>query len=477
MRLTDLSALPGVLAVSGDADVTGVTLDSRKAKSGLLFVAMPGTVADGNDFAADASQTGAAVAVSRLEVFDSLSPALLVEDAVDACWRICKAVYGDPSAKLRVVGVTGTNGKTTVAWVLKQALESLGEKCAYLGTLGAFIVDESFATGLTTPFSPEINAFLANCVDASVDVVTMEVSSHALAQRRVDGVEFDVALFTNLSQDHLDFHAGLNDYFAAKERLFLDLPSDKPLTSVINVDDEFGGVLARKVANAIRFGSEGDISLVHAEPALDHLCMELRYKGKSIAINAPFGARFNISNSMAVFASLLALGVNADEAAVALSSVSGAPGRFESVPNSKGVKVIVDYAHTPDALEKVLSSAAELSNGRLICVFGCGGDRDKSKRPKMAAAVSNIADIIWVTSDNPRTEDPLAIIQDILPGLDSTVEHRVEPDRRAAIFGAIAEAREGDCVVIAGKGHEDYQIIGKEKRHFDDREVAAEALA
>lgn len=477
MRLADLTSVPGVLAVSGDAEVNTVTLDSRKAGSGSLFVAMPGVSVDGHDFAAAASAAGAVVVVSRLEVFESVSPAILVEDTVEACWRLSKKVYGDPSTKLRVIGVTGTNGKTTVAWVLRQALDSLGLKTGYMGTLGAYVGEERLETGLTTPFPPEINAFLARCVEAGVDAVAMEVSSHALAQHRVDGVEFDVAIFTNLSQDHLDFHANFDEYFSAKKRLFFDLPSNKSVKSVINIDDEYGRMIASKVASGITFGETGDIRLLASEPGLNALSMQVLCSGKEVSIQAPLGARFNISNGMAVFSSLLALGYSIDESARALSSVNGAPGRFESVPNNKGISVIVDYAHTPDALEKVLSSAKELTSGRLICVFGCGGDRDKLKRPKMAQAVSGIALIAWVTSDNPRTEDPLLIIDDILPGMGLGVESRVELDRRKAIFGAIGEAEPGDCVVIAGKGHEDYQIIGTEKTHFDDREVAAEALA
>lgn len=476
MRLAELASVSGVLAVSGDAVVDKVTLDSRKAGSGSLFIAMSGANFDGNDFAKAASDAGASAAVSRLEVFENLERALLVENQVDACWRLSKAVYGNPSAKLRVIGVTGTNGKTTVAWVLRQALDALGQRAAYMGTLGGYVGKDRIETGLTTPFSPEINAFLARCVESDTSSVAMEVSSHALSQHRVDGVELDVAVFTNLSQDHLDFHADLDEYFDSKARLFTDLPSNKPLKSVINVDDEYGRKLAAMVADPITFGERGDVKLIAANPGLHALQMQIEYRGEIVAINAPLGARFNISNGMAVFAALVALGYSAEESARAMSAVTGAPGRFESVPNVRKIDVIVDYAHTPDALEKVLLSAKELASGKLICVFGCGGDRDRSKRPKMAQAVSEIASIVWVTSDNPRTEDPAAIINDILPGLSSEVEYRVEPDRRKAIFGAIAEAESGDCVVIAGKGHEDYQIVGREKTHFDDRVVAAEAL-
>ena len=477
MRLVDLASTTGVLAVAGDIEVDSVTVDSREAHPGSLFVAMSGGQTDGHEFVGSALAKGASVAVSKVDVFEGISPALLVDDSVEACWRLSKRVYGDPSARLRMIGVTGTNGKTTVAWVLRQALEALGVRTAYMGTLGGYIGKSRVETGLTTPFPPEINGFLARCLDEGIEAVTMEVSSHALAQRRVDGVEFDVAVFTNLSQDHLDFHADFEEYFAAKQRLFFDLPSNKSVIAVANADDEYGARLLKKAARPLGLGKNGDVELVAAEPALDSLRMRLRVSSTEYEIEAPLGSRFNVENAMAVFASLLALGYSAADCARALSAVKGAPGRFEAVQNDRGLKVIVDYAHTPDALEKVLNSARELTTGRLICVFGCGGDRDKSKRPKMAAAASTIADIVWVTSDNPRTEDPSAIIKDILPGVSQAAESRVEPDRRKAISGAIAEAKPGDCVVIAGKGHEDYQIIGKEKTHFDDREVAAEAMA
>lgn len=476
MRLTELASVPGVLSINGDAEVDSVTLDSRSAGSGSIFVASKGLSLDGHDFVADAMQAGAAVAVSRPDVFHGRFPALLVQDSVDAAWRISKKVYGDPSSKLKVIGVTGTNGKTTVAWVLRQALQALGLDTAYMGTLGAFIRDRKLETGLTTPFAPEINSFLSKCVDSSIEAVTMEVSSHALAQKRIDGVEFDVAIFTNLSQDHLDFHSDFEDYFAAKKRLFGGLPSSKHLVSVVNSDDEFGKRISSE-SNTITFGKNGTLRLERSNASLDAVSVQVEYDGARYDIQAPLGAKFNISNTLAAFGGLLALGYLPPDCVRALGVVSGAPGRFESVEGGRGFTVIVDYAHTPDALEKVLQSARELTEGRLICVFGCGGDRDKDKRPKMAVAASRSADIVWVTSDNPRTEPPSSIIECILTGLLPEAIARVEPDRRKAIFGAIAEAQPGDCVVIAGKGHEEYQIIGKEKTHFDDREVAAEALA
>lgn len=476
MRLAELAEIEGVRAVHGDAEVRRVTVDSREAGTGSLFFAMPGTQRDGHEFVSKALQAGAAVAVSMPDVFEVSSPALLVDDTVEACWRVCKAVYGDPSRSLLVIGITGTNGKTTVAWVLTQALENLGHRTAYLGTLGGWLLGERIDTGLTTPFSPQLNEFFALCRDRGVEYVVMEVSSHALQQKRVDGIEFDVAVFTNLSQDHLDFHADLDEYFAAKKRLFRGLPTTKRLTSVVNLDDEYGRMLAGELSQTIAFGHGGDVECIEADSFLDRFEMRLRARGQVVDLRVPLGARFNLSNAMAVMSALLALDVSPSDAVRSMQNVRAAPGRFESVATGRDFTVIVDYAHTPDALEKVLQSAKELTPGRLICVFGCGGDRDRSKRPRMAAAASAIADVVWVTSDNPRTEDPNAIIADILPGLSSDVLHRVEADRRAAIHGAIGEATSGDCVVIAGKGHEDYQILGRDKVHFDDREVAAEAL-
>ena len=474
MHLADLSSLPGILAINGDAPIDSVTVDSRTAAPGKLFIAAAGQSFDGHDFVQEAMSAGAAVAVSRLDIFESVTPAILIDDAAQATWRICKKVYGDPSSRLRLIGVTGTNGKTTVAWMLRQALESLGKPSGYMGTLGGYVGNRKVDTGLTTPFPPQVNEFLIQCLENGIEYVTMEVSSHALAQKRVDGIEFDVAVFTNLSQDHLDYHADFDEYFEAKLRLFHDLPSEKRLVSVINIDDEYGKKIA--VDNCLTFGSNGDIKLIDSEATLDSVRIHAEYLGELHAIYAQTGAKFNVSNTLAVFGALLALGMDPKASISAIRCVRGAPGRFESIPNSRGFNIIVDYAHTPDALEKVLQSARELTIGKLICVFGCGGDRDRTKRPKMAVAASSFADVVWVTSDNPRTEDPEAIIADIIAGLPEQRNSHVEPDRRKAIQGAISEAGIGDCVVIAGKGHEDYQIIGKEKTHFDDREVAAEFL-
>ncbi|MBA3725386.1 MAG: UDP-N-acetylmuramoyl-L-alanyl-D-glutamate--2,6-diaminopimelate ligase, partial [Armatimonadetes bacterium] len=308
------------------------------------------------------------------------------------------------------------------------------------------------------------------------NAVVMEVSSHALAQKRVEGIEFDVGVFTNLSQDHLDFHPDMAQYFQAKRRLFGDLPTTKSIVTVANVDDEHGAMLAAQSSRSLSFGSvDADVRLVASEVWLDRLRLSFDHAGHQYEAVVPVGGKFNVSNCLGVVAAAIALGLSPHDVVRALQNVRAASGRFESVPAGGDFNVIVDYAHTPDALEKLLLSVRELTSGRVVAVFGCGGDRDRTKRPKMGAAASTLSDVVYVTSDNPRTEDPAAIIADIMLGVSA--EAKVDPDRKSAIRSAIAEASSGDVVVIAGKGHEDYQILGTSKIHFDDREVAAEAIA
>jgi UDP-N-acetylmuramoyl-L-alanyl-D-glutamate--2,6-diaminopimelate ligase len=478
LRIHDLAAgLPGVLGIAGDADVTSIIVDSRRATKGSLFVCLPGAKRDAYDFIDDAMQAGAVGAVAAdANSFQRLgqkgAAVLLVEDTVDACWRLAKIFYGDPSVKLKLVGVTGTNGKTTVAWLLSQILRG-----GYLGTLGGIGPDLKIDTGLTTPFPPDLNRALAEFVDHGLEFAAMEVSSHALAQRRVDGIEFDVGIFTNLSQDHLDFHLDMEDYFQAKARLFSDLPSTKRLITVTNIDDDFGKRLGG--GGAISFGCDraATIRLIDSSVSLDNIEFQFAYRDRTFRAQVPIGARFNISNCLAVIGGCIALGIDVEDIVEALRALKAAPGRFESVPTGGNFNVIVDYAHTPDALEKLLSAARELTAGRVITVFGCGGDRDRSKRPKMADAASRLSDVVFITSDNPRTEDPLSIIDEIKTGIAPGSEVKIESDRRAAIYEAISLASSRDAVIIAGKGHEDYQILGTEKIHFDDREVAAQAIA
>ncbi len=485
MRFKELAAVlvPDLIAAAGDADVTGVSIDSRTLSPGDLFLCMPGAKVDSHNFVDEALSNGAtAVVVTRREVYDTLQerdiPVAVVRDAVVACWKLARQCYGNPSAGMSVVGITGTNGKTTTAWLLLQLLNAVGRKAGYVGTLGAQTSDEQFETDLTTPFPPQVQSLLRRFADGGVDSVAMEVSSHALQQRRVDGVEFKVAVFTNLTQDHLDYHRSLDDYFQSKRRLFVDMPQAEQPLAVLNADDPFGRRLISEVKDAISFGTGEDarLRLIHGSATVGRCAFTVEHEGKRYDAEAPLGASFNIANCLAAIGAALGLGISVADSVAALRGVKPAPGRFESVPTDDEYQVLVDYAHTPDALVKLLTAVRELEPKRIITVFGCGGDRDRTKRPLMGTAAATHSDIVYVTSDNPRTENPDAILKDILPGIRPGTAVRVQVDRRQAIHDAIAEARAEDVVVIAGKGHEDYQILGTTKVHFDDREVAAEAI-
>lgn len=485
MRFKELAAVlvPDLIAAAGDAEVSGISIDSRTLIPGELFLCMPGTKVDSHNFVDEALSKGAtAVVVTRRDVYDALQdrdvPVAVVRDAVAACWKLAKQCYGNSSARLSVVGITGTNGKTTTAWLLMQLLQAVGRNAGYIGTLGARTAREEFQTDLTTPFPPQVQSLLQRFAERGVDSVAMEVSSHALQQRRVDGVEFKVAVFTNLTQDHLDFHRSLDDYFQCKRRLFHDMPQPERPIAVLNADDPFGRRLRSELEGAITFGAEpsATLRLIRGSATVSHCAFTVEYGGVCYDVEVPLGASFNIVNCLAALGAALSLGVRVEDAVAALSAVRPAPGRFESIPTNADYQVLVDYAHTPDALVKLLTAVRELGPKRIITVFGCGGDRDRTKRPLMGTAAATHSDVVYVTSDNPRTENPESILKDILPGVRPGTAVRVQADRRQAIYGAIAEARAGDVVVIAGKGHEDYQILGTTKIHFDDREVAAEAI-
>lgn len=485
--LRDCSIEPD--AQLGDATLNGVVENSRKVQPGSLFVCMPGLSQDTHAFIADAASRGASAVLAHGRAGLDAAREAGVACAVvydqgtrfsEAVWKIAKMLLGNPSARLRVVGVTGTNGKTTTAWLLRDALESLGRRSAYLGTLGykGLAWDEG---ANTTPFAVELTNILSRAVEEGMTDLAMEVSSHALAEHRADGVEFDVGVLTNFTQDHLDFHGDLDAYEAAKQRLFVDVPkrSGKAFTAVINADDAAGERLLSKLSGpVISFGlNRGALRIYPDSLAADRMSVRLSYEGRESACQVPLGGSFNLYNVGAVAASLLALGYDVDEIAGALPSVTPAPGRFEPIANDRGFGVLVDYAHTPDALDKVLQAARALRPARLTLVFGCGGDRDRTKRPIMGSIAAERADAVYLTSDNPRTEDASAIIDDIRVGIPSGSSVYVELDRREAIKNALGAAQEGDIVVIAGKGHEGYQIIGREKIPMDDRQIAREALA
>ena len=475
--------------VSGDGPVSGITSDSRRLKKGELFVCMPSASRDTHEFLAEAAQAmaGAAMVHSDAGFEWSVSlglPTLLVRGEglcfAEALWRLAKVLSGNPSSKMRVVGVTGTNGKTTTAWLIRDALRAMGRRASYLGTLGIQTPLEERELSNTTPFSVELQALINEALEAGSEDLVMEVSSHALEQRRSDGVEFDAAVFTNLTQDHLDFHGTMEEYAAAKLRLFSELPlqSEKKFVAALNTDDPTGSSWASQLSvPVISFGlNSGDLRGRPLEVLVDRLHMAVSCKDERGELSAKLGGTYNLENCLSALGGLLALGYSLEEAVLGLSHARPVPGRFEAVPNERGIGILVDYAHTPDALEKLLAAVRPLTNGKVIVVFGCGGDRDRSKRPKMARAVSSHAELSVVTSDNPRTEDPFAIVREVEAGLVDGALSKTIVDRREAVAYAVSQAQPGDVVVIAGKGHENYQIIGKTKHPMDDRELARSAL-
>lgn len=474
--------------ISGDATFTDLCSDSRRVQPGQAFVVEPSPNKDTHQFLGDAFARGARAAVVHSESgFEAARAtgfsALLLDESKggfsDNIWKLAKVACGDPSRELKVIGITGTNGKTTTAWILREALIHLGMPCAYLGTLG-YQSNGDREKGLnTTPFATDVQRRLRQAVDEGCQAIAMEVSSHALAQKRVDGVEFDVGVMTNFTQDHLDFHVTMEAYKEAKWRLFGDLreATNKPFMGVFNVDDPVAKEWSTKVPDSTTYGSiGGEFRLDWHEVRVDGLAMEIGYQGDHYRISHGLGGAFNLSNTLCAFATLHALGFDPSAAAEALSNVTPVPGRFESVKNEFGFGIIVDYAHTPDALERTLDTIRSLGAKRIIGLFGCGGDRDRSKRPIMAAAVGSRADLIILTSDNPRTEDPMQIIGDARSGLDPSLPIYEIPDRREAVVKAIELAEPGDVVLLAGKGHEDYQIIGTTRYPMDDKLLARDAL-
>lgn len=467
---------------NGPYEVNAVEFSSRDVAPGALFFCVPGTTVDGHDFAADALERGAVALVVERKL-DIDAPQFLVDDAREAL-ALCSAnFYGMPSRKLDLVGITGTNGKTTTCFLVEHLVRHAGRRAGLIGTVECHVADEVYPSIHTTPESRDFQELLARMVDAGVDVCACEVSSHALDLGRVRGSSFAVAAFSNLTQDHLDYHKTMEDYFAAKARLFTEY---EPAASVICTDSDAGRHMAQLVADAgrtlYRVGSGADCDVRLAEARFDARTtrIDLEACGEWLHVTLPLVGRFNVENALVAFGIGLALGFTNEAIVSALESAPQVPGRLERVTGSKGAHpgfgVLVDYAHTPDSVAKAIDAVRAVTDGRVLCVFGCGGDRDHGKRPKMGTAAL-AADFAIVTSDNPRTEDPNAIIEQILSGMKGHEErYAVMPDRAEAIRFAIGRAREGDVVLIAGKGHEDYQIIGNVKHHFDDREVAAAAI-
>jgi UDP-N-acetylmuramoyl-L-alanyl-D-glutamate--2,6-diaminopimelate ligase len=469
----------------GDAGlVTGIAYDSRAVRPGHVFVALRGQHADGLSFARDAVQRGAVAVVSEQPAPPDAGVAwTIVDDARLVLAVLAAEFYHHPSREMRVVGITGTNGKTTTAYLVASMFEAAGMRCGVLGTVAYRIGADIREATRTTPEAPDVQSLLREMVEHGCSASAIEVSSHALTLRRVDETVFAAGIFTNLTRDHLDFHADMESYFRAKRRLFEMLPRDAP--SLLNIDDPRGLSLmdagGRPLTYAIN--READITPGPLSLSLGGLDFDVRTPRGVLRAHSKLVGRPNVYNILAAVSAGVALGLPLDAIEGGLRDLDGVPGRFQLASAPKDdVTVVVDYAHTDDALRNLLETARSLARGRLITVFGCGGDRDRTKRPLMGAVASRLSDLIVVTSDNPRGEDPNRIIEEILRGItpdtrrDSTQRILTVPDRRAAIVKAIELARPGDLVLIAGKGHEKYQVVGARVLPFDDVAVARDAL-
>ena len=471
------------------ATVKGVAYDSRRVEPGELFVAVPGLKLDGRRYVEQALTRGtAAVVLEGPDPFEGRAIGrVLVPSSREALARLADAYFGHPSGALTVVGITGTNGKTTTSYLVDALLSARGQRAGLIGTVQYRVGAEVISAGQTTPEAVELQSLLRRMVVAGITAVAMEVSSHALALSRVDGIDFDIAVFTNLSQDHLDFHATMDAYRGAKRRLFVLLAAGrKPgRTAVVNADDPSGLAMVTDLPlRTVTYGIRGraDVRPERWSSGAEGIRMSVRTPAGDLDIASPLVGEHNVMNLLAAAGVGVALGMAPEAIGRSVGSVVSVPGRFERVEAGQPFLVVVDYAHTPDALERTLETARKLVGraGRLAVVFGCGGDRDRGKRPLMGAIAGRLCDRVWVTSDNPRSERPEAIIADIVAGIPGGLvagRHETLPDRKAAIQSALHWARADDVVIIAGKGHETYQIVGAEVLPFDDRAQARSTLA
>lgn len=487
MTLRELIVEREVVSVQGDTnvEVSGLSLDSRQVKPGDLFFGLSGMKQDGQAFVRQALTAGAVAAVVGEDLKLPGATVVRVGEPRKALAQASVRFFRHPSLELRVVGVTGTNGKTTTTLLLESIFRAAGWTSGVIGTTGVRIAGEARPSAFTTPEAPELQGLLRQMVDRGVAAVALEVSSHALVQRRSQGLECDVVVFTNLSHDHLDYHGTLEAYLDAKLMLFDGrnrLEPVKATTAVLNADDPATAKVraaARRGGLALRsFGEKegADVRILSITPGRDGLTVGLAETGGSVSVRVPLLGRHNAWNAAAAFTSARALGIGADVAARGIAATPAVPGRLERVPALRPFDVVVDYAHTPDALERALAAAHEHARGRVLLVFGCGGDRDRAKRPLMGKIAAEQSDLAWVTSDNPRGEDPLVIAREVMAGAPGARNLRLELDRRAAFRAAIAAAKPDDFVLIAGKGHETTQTIGSSVLQFDDRVVAREIL-
>ena len=489
-RVEDIVKVISPIRVEGPqtAEVCHITADSRTVQEGSLFICLVGATVDGHSFVEKAVQDGAvAVVVSKPVTVPDHVAVIYVEDTRQALQAAVPFFYDYPASKMRMIGVTGTNGKTTTTHIIAHLLRSQGYTVGVIGTVHILIDDQSYPIHNTTPDVADLQQILQQMVDAGVTHCIMEVSSHALALGRTAGVEYDTAVFTNLTQDHLDFHKTFDNYLAAKAKLFKQVSASYQVKegkgAVINVDDAYGqSIVDVTTSPMITYSTEGKGSMNASDLTVTAKSSQftLNYDGKSYPISTKIAGMFNVYNTLAAVGATLYEGLSMEEIVKGLATFTAVPGRFELIEEGQDFAVVVDYAHTPDGLENILQTAKKIVENRILVVFGCGGDRDATKRPIMGRIAAQFGDRVFVTSDNPRTEDPVRIVKDVevgvREGLHDDVTYEVIVDRREAIHKAIAEATTGDVVIIAGKGHEDYQILKDETIHFDDREVAREAL-
>ena len=481
MKLQDLltKIKPVEIIGNADIDITGINIDSRKIESGHLFVAMRGTQVDGHQFIPKAIERGAAAVLCE-DVAEPVEGVTYVKvaDCEDCVGPVATTFYGDPTSKLKLVGVTGTNGKTTIATLLYNMFRKMGHKCGLLSTVCNYVDDEAYPTDHTTPDPIELNMLLAKMVEAGCDYAFMECSSHAIAQKRIGGLVFAGGLFTNLTRDHLDYHKTFENYRDAKKKFFDDLP--KGAFAITNADDKNGMVMVQNTKATVKSYSTRTMADFTAHIIECHFeGMYLEMDGHEVGVQ--FIGKFNVSNLLAVYGAARMLGKDAEEILVVLSTLKSVSGRLEPIQSPEGFTAVVDYAHTPDALENVLNAIHEVlegKEGKIITVCGAGGNRDKGKRPLMAQEAVKQSDKVIITSDNPRFEEPQDIINDMLAGLTPQQMKKVVSivDRREAIKTACMLAQKGDVILIAGKGHEDYQDVKGVKHHFDDREECRKAF-
>lgn len=482
MLLSDiLKGVDGTL-VQGNTqqEINDITIDSRKAGESVLFAAIKGMTADGHSFIGGAYDKGCrAVIIERdVEGLPSDMTAFRVEDTREALTVIAANFYGHPSKKLNMIGVTGTNGKTSTTYFMESVLNTIGHKTGVIGTvetrIGGKKRDIKFATS-TTPDTLDLNAILKTMADENVQDLVMEVSSHGLALKKVDGIDFNIGIFTNLTQDHLDFHKTMENYCLAKAKLFRMCK-----TGVINLDDKWSQkIIDAATCDIITYSIDepSDLQAKNIHYLMDRVVFTVNINGADVEFNLKVPGRFSVYNALGVIGAALSMGIPVGDIQAGINAIKGVPGRIQSVPNDKGFNVIVDYAHTPDGLENILNAVREFTKGRIITVFGCGGDRDKTKRPIMGEIAARLGDYSIITSDNPRSEEPSDILDQVEEGVRPlTDDYEKFVDRKEAIFRAVAIAKPGDSVIIAGKGHEDYEIFKDRTIHFDDVEVAEEAL-